>query len=52
MSTPNQTSRFILSIVGVFVILLIAVITFIGYQFLSKEKISGKVLIVQRDANV
>jgi hypothetical protein len=52
MSTPNQTSRFIVSIVGVFAILLIAIISFVAYQFLSKEKISGKVLIVQRDANV
>ena len=52
MSNPKQTSRFTLSIIGVFAILLIVIISFVSYQLLSKEKISGKVLIVQRDADV
>lgn len=52
MSNPTQKNRIIPILIGVFAVMLFAIISVAGYQFLSKKQISGKVLIVQRDADV
>ena len=52
MNTPSKTGGGIKIAIVIITILLLTPICIWGYRLISKEKINGKVLIVQKDADV